>query len=174
METIRGGTVRTKDKNDSHCGGRTLHLVDLENLVGDPRASASEAAAALAAYREVALVVDGDHAVIACNANNGAMAFAAADAWPGCLVKVAHGEDGADNALLGTCDPDHVVARYSRVVVASGDHAFTGLTSELRRRGVVVTVISRASALARDLRRVACVCHHLPEIAGVTPARAAA
>src|SRR4051794_41270042 len=97
------------------------------------------------------------------------MAFAAAEAWPGCLVKVAHGENGADNALLRECDPDHVAARYSRVVVASGDHAFAGLTATLRARGVVVSVVSRLDSLAGDLRQVACVCHHLPE-----PARVAA
>jgi len=135
----------------------------LENLAGGPRADGAQVAAAVAAYRQEVTVVPGDHAVVACNANNGDMVCAARAAWPGASVKVGHGRDGADDVLIAECDPDRLAARYDRVVIGSGDHAFIPLTNALRARGVVVVVVSRDRALCTELGRRACVCHRLPE-----------
>src|SRR4051794_18938006 len=109
------------NNNDAICG-RTLHVIDLENLAGSPRANRSEIRNAIEAYCRAVTVRTQDHAVIAMNANHGDMTFAARDGWHdiaycGCILKVGHGQDGADDALLHTCDPHVVAERYGRVVV---------------------------------------------------------
>jgi hypothetical protein len=77
---------------------RTLHLVDVENLLGTPRtATAAAIRATLDAYRR-AIRVGGDDLVVL--AANPALALEIGLAWPGALLRTARGPDGADLALL--------------------------------------------------------------------------
>jgi hypothetical protein len=138
--------------------GRTLHLVDLENLAGGSSVDDAEVDEALARYESVVRVRPGDHRIIACGRR---LAFQAKDRWRGALVKAAHGVDGADRALLAEAVPAFVSSRYDRVVVASGDHGFAPLVVELDAAGVSVCVVSRREALARRLREVAPVVWYL-------------
>lgn len=125
--------------------GRTLHLVDLENLAGGSSASPAEVDAALSSYELIAPFGRYDHRVVACGKG---LVFPVGDRWPGALVKYARGIDGADRLLLDAADPADVAARFDRVVVASGDHVFTGLVVELDGRGVDVCVVSRRRSLS--------------------------
>ena len=141
---------------------RTLHIIDLENLAGSPRADRGEVRAAIDAHRHTVTVSDDDHVIIALNANNADMVFAADDEWhracgAGCVIKGGARLDGADRALLGACDAAQVATRYGRVVVGSGDHAFTDLLIDLRDRGTLTGVVSRRSALSRRLGLAASV-----------------
>src|SRR5689334_3314319 len=101
---------------------RTLHLVDIENLVGDPKAPAAIVLDVLDRYLHLAGYRDGDHVVIA--ANPGLMARVAFDLPVPCNVHAARGENGADLALLAQVEPSRVAARYDRLVIGSGDGAF--------------------------------------------------
>lgn len=138
--------------------GRTLHLVDLENLAGGSCVDWSEVTSVLARYEQVVRVRPGDHRIVACARR---LAFPAKDWWKGALVKAAHGIDGADRALLAEAAPAFVRRRYDRVVVASGDHGFAPLVVELDAAGVDVCVVSRRDALARQLRAAAPVVWYL-------------
>ena len=138
--------------------GRTLHLVDLENLAGGSGVHEVEVDLALARYERVVRVRSGDHRIIACGRR---LAFQAKDRWSGALVKAAHGVDAADRALLAEAVPSFVRSHYDRVVVASGDHGFTQLVVELDAAGVDVCVVSRRDSLARRLREVAPVVWYL-------------
>lgn len=131
--------------------GRTLHLVDVENLAAGSCATAQEVCAALDGYRATITVEEQDHVVIA---SGQALAFAAKDAWPQARLVVGHGVDGADRALLAATDPAFVARRFDRVVVASGDHAFCGLVSALRARHVAVVVASRPEAISGALKQL--------------------
>jgi len=132
--------------------GRTLHLVDIENLLGDPRAAGPAIAAAIEAYRSAMRVAPGDHVVIACNHG---LAVDAGLAWPGARLRTGSGPDGADLALIDDADPAYVAAHYDRVVIGSGDGIFTGLAADLRALGTAVCVVARDGSLSRALRSVA-------------------
>lgn len=142
--------------------GRTLHVVDVENLVGGSSVAPASVAAALEAYELVVRIGPDDHRVVACGRG---LVFPVVDRWGGSLVRLARGIDGADRLLLEAAAPDYVVRHYERVVVASGDHAFADLVVELDRRGVEVSVVSRRSALSRRLAAVAPVGWYLEDVA---------
>ena len=73
-------------------------------------------------------------------------------AWPGALLRIGHGIDGADLALLDDIDPVFAASHYHRVVIGSGDHAFCALVSAVRPPGTAVLVVARPDAVSRDLR----------------------
>src|SRR6476469_9182270 len=85
---------------------RTLHLVDIENLVGDPKAPTTVVLDVLSRYLELADHRDGDHVVIA--ANPGLIRQIGFDLPVPCNVHAARGENGADMVLLAQADPSRV------------------------------------------------------------------
>jgi hypothetical protein len=136
----------------SHPAGRTLHVIDIENLVGGSGAGAAAVALVLSTYRSTVTVGADDHAIIGAGPT---LAVAAGLAWPGARLVLGRGVDGADRALLAAIDADFVATHYDRVVIASGDHAFAPLVGALRSRGVAVAVIVRdRRSLSIDLRRL--------------------
>lgn len=135
--------------------GRTLHLVDIENLAATSRLDVATAARTVAAYRRRIAVRSGDHVVVAADVHN---AVPAGLAWPGARLRAGVGPDGADAALLdAAADVPWVADHYSRVVIGSGDHAFAALATQLRARGVAVVVVAHRAGLSRWLRRAACL-----------------
>jgi hypothetical protein len=132
--------------------GRTLHLVDIENLCGGPFATLEQLEPSVDAYRRAVAVRPGDHVVIACNRG---LLLEAGLAWPGARLRVGNGPDGADLALLDAAVPDYVASRYDRVVIGSGDGIFADRAHELRSAGLVVAVVSRRESLSARLADVA-------------------
>lgn len=130
--------------------GRTLHLLDLENLCGDPGAGAEAIAGVISEYQKQVRIAPRDQVVVATNAKQ---AFAAKANLPGACVRIGRGVDGADYELLAECDPKDAARRFSRVIIGSGDHIFATLAAELTRRMVVVGVVSRRRSLSADLQR---------------------
>jgi hypothetical protein len=137
----------------AHPAGRTLHVIDIENLVGGSGAGATAVAPVLSAYRSTVAVGGDDHTIIAAGPT---LAVAAGLAWPGAQLRFGHGIDGADRALLDAVEPVFAASHYDRIVVASGDHAFAPLVAALQARGVTVLVVTRdLRSLSIDLRRLA-------------------
>jgi hypothetical protein len=149
--------------------GRTLHLVDIENLAATSRLDRPTAEHTVAAYRRRIAVREGDHVVVAADVHN---AVPAGLAWgPGIRLRAGVAPDGADAELLDAAgDVDWVAAHYSRVVIGSGDHAFAGLAAQLRSRGVAVVVVAVPDGTSRWLRRAACLVLPLDVTVPVTPA----
>lgn len=126
---------------------RHLHLIDIENVLLNPRPTEAQVAALRVAYAP--LVGPADLVVIACNHG----AFAAVGwGWPGVRYLIRSGENGADSALLEVLDHEDVKARFDDIVVANGDGIFTDAVAGLGGEGVCVTVVARAEALANRLR----------------------
>jgi hypothetical protein len=131
--------------------GRTLHLVDIENLLGDPWATgprvatAYEDALAAGGYRE------GDLVFVACN--RWMVRELAFVPHTQCRLLVAHGADGADLALLAQAAPEWVAKRFDRMVVASGDGIFAARARACAELGVQVEVVRGASSVSKQLRR---------------------
>lgn len=124
--------------------GRTLHLVDVENLMGGPDAGANALHGALAHYRSAASVADGDHVIVGANPQIGIQAKAA---WPSARLVVRPGPDGADIALLKQVkEVDFIAARYDRIMIGSGDGVFEAVVTEFRSLGIPVGVSAAEEA----------------------------
>src|SRR5262245_44562750 len=96
--------------------GRTLHLIDIENLLGSPFVKGSRVAAAYEDALRAGGYRQGDLVFVACNpAMWRELAFAP---HTQCRMLVAHGADGADLALLAQAAPEWVAKRFDRMVVA--------------------------------------------------------
>jgi len=137
---------------------RTLHLVDVENLVGDPRAATAAIRATLDAYRRAIRVEPDDLVVLAANPG---VALDVGLAWPGALLRTARGPDGADLALLGDLRDLTALGggpsgeRFDRVAIGGGDHIYAPAVRRLTADGTPVVVVSRPESLAFVLRRAA-------------------
>lgn len=132
--------------------GRTLHLADIENLMGGPLTGLDRLSAVRAQHERLTPPSHGDHVISACNPR---LLVDVSLRWLRSRWLTHHGKDGADQALLEALDADDLAARYSRVVIGSGDHAFTDLAEQLRQRGVEVSVVARPGTLHRALGRAA-------------------
>jgi len=133
---------------DASPNGRTVHLVDVENLMGSA-AFTAEAVAKVAA--EYAVVADfrPDHFTVLASSHYAASA--AWFGWPEARRLVWSGQDGADLALVDVILTEDLDRRFDRVIVASGDGIFSSPCAWLQQRGCSVTVVCRRSSLSRRL-----------------------
>lgn len=142
--------------------GRSLHLVDVENLMGGPELGDTALREALAGYRTSAPVSGGDHVIIGANPQLG---VAAKTEWPGARLVVRGGPDGADIALLDAVrEVDFIAERYDQIVVGSGDGVFEVVVREFRSRGLAVGVVSLRRGLSYALGASASFVRLMPEI----------
>lgn len=138
--------------------GRTLHLVDVDNLLGDP--STTDRAwirSRLAEYQRRSQYRTGDHVVIA-TGRNGLHVLECELAWPGALYRRRAGVDGADLELVEQARWAATSGRYARVVIGSGDGHFAVVVDELAAARVHVEVIARSTSVARSLSSSAALC----------------
>jgi hypothetical protein len=129
--------------------GRSLHLIDLENLVGNPDASCQEVDDALEAYLAAAAVGADDLVTVAVNHRIYKRACFTLDR--GWEVKLASGPDACDHVLLAEAPADWVAERFDRLVVGSGDGIFLELVAAVRERDVPVWVVAHQRRLSRRL-----------------------
>ncbi|WP_280488628.1 NYN domain-containing protein [Nocardia farcinica] len=115
---------------------RTLHLIDLENLV----AGQITPEACTAAWQEYCRRLDvrwDDHVIVAVSEKNALTAFLA---LPGTVQRVvgSNRRDGADRALIDAVELGWAQTRFRQVVIASGDHIFAPLANKLTVGGLFV------------------------------------
>jgi hypothetical protein len=130
---------------------RAIHLVDIENLVGGPRATGREVRRTLDHYLAAAGWRRGDIVCIA--ANPGLALEFVWDCPVDANIHTACGKDGADLALLAQAAPEFVARRARRLVVGSGDGIFVTRAKAARDLGVAVTVVARPRSLHHDFRQ---------------------
>ena len=131
---------------------RALHLIDIENLLGNPRPDAESVCQARDAYESQVLVGKDDLVVVACNHG---CALSVGLSYKGARLIVRSGPDGADLALLEVLDEGDVAERFDAVVIASGDGIFTDAVALLGDMRVPAIVVARPDSLARRLRLAA-------------------
>ena len=131
---------------------RTLHLVDIENLAGAAIPSLGQVTEVQDQYAARLSFGAGDLVVMA--ASHLALLNAALG-WPHARYRVRSGRDGADLALLDVLQNEDVAARFTHVVIGSGDGVFGQPAASLVSAGVHVTVVSRRDSLSAVLRRAA-------------------
>jgi hypothetical protein len=139
----------TKGRSAEARAQRTIHLVDVENLVGSSAACRTDVAEICRMYGRVANVAPADLVVVASGA---CAAEATWYGWPSARRLLRRGVDGADRALLDVIANERLAIRFTRVVVASGDGIFAKPCALLQAQGCGVTVVTRPEALSGQLR----------------------
>jgi hypothetical protein len=132
---------------------RRLHLIDIENLVGDRGPSLSQVRHARDLYVGCVAFDAMDQVEVAASSRQ--TLENAAFGWPCVHYRVRYGPDGADLALLDVMQHENVAGRFTRVVIGSGDHLFADEAARLAARGVHVTVVSWQRSLSPQLARAA-------------------
>ena len=131
---------------------RALHVVDIENLAGAAVPSLDLVTAVQDRYLECLGFGADDQVVLA--ASHLALLNAGLG-WPHARYRVRSGKDGADLELIDVLEHENVAARFTHVVIGSGDGLFGHAAASLAARGVRITVVSRWGSLAYDLAKVA-------------------
>lgn len=130
--------------------GRTLVLLDVENLLGTPRVLASEVNGLRAILTDLLSLPGDAHVVV--GASSSGVACEAGLGWMGARLVWVAGKDGADMALSSIITDEGVAQRYGHVIIGSGDGHFAEFARELVYQDVDVTVLSRREGLSRELR----------------------
>jgi hypothetical protein len=131
---------------------RTLHVVDIENLAGAAIPTRVQVNEVQVWYLTRLGFGAADQAVLA-SSHLGLINTALG--WPHARYRVRSGRDGADLELLDVLEHEDVAARFTHVVIGSGDGMFGRAAESLRDRGVWVTVVSRPGSLAVTLAQAA-------------------
>jgi NYN domain-containing protein len=127
---------------------RGLHLVDIENLAGAAVPSLDQVCAVQGLYTGRLALGVLDQVVIA---SSHLTLLNVALGWPHARYRVRSGPDGADLELLDVLLAENIAARFTHVVIGSGDGAFAYAAVSLAAAGVRVTVVSRRASLSRRL-----------------------
>jgi len=152
----RPASTRRYSRSPSVCGSNvTLHLVDIDNLLADPR-TVDRAAIhqVFEHYRNVSGYRPGDHVVVATGCN-GIHVLEIELAWPGVCHRRKRGADGADLALCAEAEWAAEHGAYDRVVIASGDRVFMLPFQTLLGAGFAVEVVANHRRLAPALAALA-------------------
>jgi hypothetical protein len=131
---------------------RALHVVDIENLVGAALPTLDLVSAVQGRYL-ASLAFGADDQVVLAASHLGLLN--AGLGWPHARYRVRSGKDGADLELIDVLEHENVAARFTHVVIGSGDGLFGHAAASLAARGVHITVVSRWGSLAYDLAKVA-------------------
>ncbi|MGH3297387.1 MAG: NYN domain-containing protein [Trebonia sp.] len=131
---------------------RTLHVVDIENLAGVAVPTRDRVSQVQVQYLARLRFGADDHVVLA---TNHLALLNAGLGWPRARHLVRSGKDGADLELIDVLEHENVAARFSHVVIGSGDGGFTRAAASLAARGIQVTVVSRWGSLSYELSKVA-------------------
>jgi NYN domain len=131
---------------------RALHVVDIENLAGAPVPTLDLVTEVQGRYL-ACLAFGADDQVVLASSHLGLLS--AGLGWPHARYRVRSGKDGADLELIDVLEHENVAARFTHVVIGSGDGLFGHAAASLAARGVRITVVSRWGSLAHDLARVA-------------------
>ncbi len=128
---------------------RALHLVDIENLAGAPESwTPANLRTTFADYLSASDWHPGDALIVAANPLVMVHIAFELDGLPH-RSQCGTGPDAADLLLLQAV-PSDLVARYDRLSVGSGDHAFAPLVAGLKGR-IPTLVVRSAGWLAAEL-----------------------
>lgn len=142
-----------------HPVDRSLHLVDLDNLVAGPW-NRHLVAASMGRYLAASDFHEGDHLVVAAEVTLARTAFFELPASARLLV--GHGPDGADRRLLAASTPEFIASHYEQLVIGSGDHCFADVAREVKALGTAVTAVALQGSMSYDLGGAADKVHLLP------------
>lgn len=137
---------------------RTVHLIDLENVVGSGHVTEWGARQSREAYLASGVVARGDHVIVAVSHHN---LLSAGYGWPDARRVVRSGQDGADLALQDVMSNENLPMRFGNCIVVTGDGGFAGAVAAMIRTGLPVGVIAPAGRLSAALKLAAAASREL-------------
>ncbi|MCF4123347.1 hypothetical protein L1785_20475 [Antribacter sp. KLBMP9083] len=166
-------TTQRKTRHHIHilklATGRTLHVVDVENLLGTGALTSDAVRYARQVVTRVVPFAETDATVVGVSSSQAMLALST---WHPAL-RVAHlGHDGADLALLDALSDDRV-ARFSAVTICSGDGIFADRIAAIAAQGIRTTVVAPSGCLSHRLRLAAHTVIEIPVPFHPAPATAA-
>lgn len=135
--------------------GRTVHLVDLENLAGSGHVTESHARWVRKVYLATGMVAHGDHVILGVSHHN---QLAAGYGWPEARRVVRSGADGADLALQEVMTSENLVERFDSCILVSGDGGFAEVIAALAGQGLRSGVIAPRGHCSAALKLAATGC----------------
>lgn len=149
-------------KNILFLVNRRFYLVDIENIVGGVPECREQVGWAREALAQAIAPRPGDHLALGLS-HASFVATATNWAGPKRILPPRSGRNGADHALLDVLHHENITARFSHVVLASGDGIFSESIAEIARAGVRTTIVARRRSLSRRLRVAAHEVLYLPD-----------
>jgi len=135
--------------------GRTIHLIDIENLCGSSRVTPDQVAEARERYEEAVPNVLSDQVIVASSTGN---LFSSSQGWPGARLLARDGKNGADICLAEVIVEENVMGRFETAFVASGDGDLAPFVAFMAAKGMNTVVVSRTDRLSRSMRMAAHKC----------------
>lgn len=129
---------------------RSVHLLDIENLLSTGEIEANAINAVFIDYKEQVTVTKDDLVIVGVSSIEGLLAVAMSD-LRNCRLLYRPGKDGADLALQEVLDHEQLERRFAVVHVATGDGGFSPSVAALAGRGAYVVVISLPESLSKRL-----------------------
>lgn len=132
--------------------GRTIHLIDIENLCGSSRVTRDQVAQERETYKQAVLIGHSDLVIVASSGGNLLSSYLG---WPGPRFLARDGKDGADICLAEVIAEGGLAGRFEIAVVASGDGGLAPSVASLAEQGLHTIVVSRANCISRRMRMAA-------------------
>lgn len=132
-------------------GGRKLHIVDPENLLGSGCCSELHVSRIHGEYN--GLMMGGEDLALVASSHFSQVPIAFG--WKDGLHLVRSGPSGADCALIEAYYEVPNIDSFGGLVIASGDGIFEEIAFDAVRRGTPVTVVVGTGALSKRLRLMA-------------------
>jgi hypothetical protein len=129
--------------------GRTIHLIDIENLCGSSRVTPDQVAEARERYEEAIPIVRSDQVIVASSTGNRPSSRLG---WPGARLLARDGKNGADDCLAEVIAGGLVTKLFDRAVVASGDGGLAPSVAFMAGEGIYTVVVSQSDRLSRSMR----------------------
>ena len=146
ITNIFHGKVASRGRSEF---GRTIHLIDIENLCGSSRVTPDQVAEARERYEEAVPIATSDHVIVASSRGN---LFSSSQGWPGVRLLARDGKNGADICLAEVIVEENVTERFQTAVVASGDGDLAPFVAFMAAKGMNTVIVSRADRLSRSMR----------------------
>jgi hypothetical protein len=132
--------------------GRSIHLIDIENLCREPNPTEAHVSQAKAAY--FAKVQPGDQDLFYVTVSSRNNVAAAVFGWGNASFSCKEGHDGADILLAQLMLDGDLGSRFEKVYLASGDGGLAPFASALIKQGVELEVVAVPDALSFQYRLI--------------------
>ncbi len=146
-------TLDNKSQNLTHEEDqqRSLHLVDIENLLSDPLCEdTGYIEATISDYKHLSNWRAGDQVLVAANRRLSKKLVFSLQDWT-CRLFTAQGPDGADLRLIEEGAQEKLLNQFDQLVVGSGDGIFAETVALSRKLGLKSVTVSRSRNLSRKL-----------------------
>jgi len=130
--------VETVSQRNSRNQSRSLHLIDIENLLGRGKVTKEQVSWARKLYITHVPAAEHDLFMVAAGPHNRKEVV---EGWPGAIYRFWRGADGADLALIGFYQELGKAREIKHLFIGSGDNKFSTVAHLATQSGIRTTVV---------------------------------